>query len=50
MPVPKDKEKLYGKVVGKNINEGKSMEQAKQIADKAVSSPKVSTRKKGKSK
>ena len=36
MPVPKSKQKLYGKIVGKNINDGKSLEQAKDIADKAV--------------
>jgi hypothetical protein len=36
MPVPKSKEKLYGKIVGKNINEGKSVSEAKNIADRAV--------------
>ena len=37
MPVPKGKEKLYGKIVGANINRGKSLEDAKDIADRAVS-------------
>lgn len=36
MPVPKDKEKLYGMIVGKNINEGKSLEASKNIADRAI--------------
>lgn len=36
MPVPKDKQKLFGKVIGKNLNEGKSKEVAKENAEKAV--------------
>lgn len=36
MPVPKDKQKLYGKIVGFNINHGKSAEEAKKIADAAI--------------
>ena len=36
MPVPKDKQELFGKVVGRMINEGKSQEEAKNIADRAV--------------
>jgi len=36
MPVPKDKEKLYGQIVGHNINSGKSFSKAKAIADKAI--------------
>lgn len=36
MPVPKSKQKAYGVIVGKNINEGKSLEESKGIADRAV--------------
>jgi len=36
MPVPKGKEKQYGMIVGKNINAGKSLAEAKDIADSAV--------------
>ena len=36
MPVPKGKQKKYGKIVGANINRGKSLEEAKDIADRAV--------------
>lgn len=36
MPVPKSKQKKYGMIVGKNINEGKSLEAAKDIADRAI--------------
>ncbi len=36
MPVPKSKQKLYGKVVGKMINSGKGLEESKNIADKAI--------------
>jgi len=36
MPVPKSKQKVYGQIVGHNINQGKSMEAAKNIADRAV--------------
>jgi len=39
MPVPKSKEKLYGKIVGSNINRGKSLTDAKQIADRAIDVP-----------
>ena len=38
MPVPKGKQALYGKVVGHMINTGRSITEAKNIADKAVSS------------
>lgn len=38
MPVPKGKERLYGKVAGRMQNAGYSYEEAKNIADKAVSS------------
>ncbi len=42
MPVPKDKEALYGKIAGHMQNLGKSLTEAKDIADKAVmSKPKV---------
>jgi hypothetical protein len=56
MPVPKKKQKLYGKVVGHMINSGKSLEEAKDIADKAVhvggkkGKPKKSGKKRGSSK
>jgi hypothetical protein len=42
MPIPKDRKSqdLYSKVVGRNINEGKSREEAKRIADRAVKSQK----------
>jgi hypothetical protein len=50
MPVPKGKEKLYGKIVGVNINRGRSLAAAKDIADRAVDAPakrsKLSKRKK----
>lgn len=36
MPVPKKKQRIYGIIVGKNINEGKSLEAAKNIADRAI--------------
>lgn len=36
MSVPKNKQDLYGKIVGKNINKGKSLEASKKIADRAV--------------
>lgn len=36
MPVPPDKQKLYGKIVGKNIHDGKDPEEAKDIADRAI--------------
>jgi hypothetical protein len=42
MPVPKGKEKLYGKIVGVNINRGRSLAAAKDIADRAVDAPKRS--------
>jgi len=46
MPVPKGKQKLYGKIVGKNINEGKSLEKAKGIADRAVAKAPQKSKKK----
>src|SRR6266567_3676571 len=36
MPVPKGKEELYGKIAGHMQNLGKSLEEAKDIADRAV--------------
>jgi hypothetical protein len=36
MPVPKKKQKLYGKVVGHMQNVGYGYEEAKDIADRAV--------------
>ena len=41
MPVPKDKQKLYGKIIGRMINLGKGKKKAKEIADKAVVSHKT---------
>jgi hypothetical protein len=40
MPVPKGKQKLYGMIVGHNINIGHSLESAKNIADKAITNGK----------
>ena len=48
MPVPKGKQKLYGKIVGANINKGKSMDQAKDIADEAVTAGRSKKSKKSK--
>jgi len=36
MPVPKKKEKLYGKIAGHMQNEGYSYEESKNIADRAI--------------
>lgn len=36
MPIPKDKQNLYGKVIGHNLNQGKSKQEAKEIAEAAV--------------
>lgn len=36
MPVDKKKQKAYGVIVGKNINEGKSLEESKKVADRAI--------------
>ncbi len=36
MPVPKDKQALYGKIVGHMMNKGKSLDEAKDIADRAI--------------
>lgn len=36
MPVPKKKQKAYGVIVGAMQNKGKSMEESKDIADKAI--------------
>ena len=41
MPVPKKKEKAYGVIVGAMQNKGKSLNDAKNIADKAIKSPKL---------
>lgn len=35
-PVPKGQQEKYGKIVGANINRGKSPVAAKKIADKAI--------------
>lgn len=40
MPVPKGKQDLYGKIVGHMQNLGKSREESKDIADRAVVVPK----------
>lgn len=56
MPVPKQKEALYGKIVGHQINlmkkkgtykKGSGLKAAKNIADRAILSPRK-TKKKGK--
>jgi hypothetical protein len=49
MPVPKSKQKLYGKVVGHMQNVGYGYEEAKDIADRAVKS-KPKGKSKGKAK
>jgi hypothetical protein len=36
MPIPKDKQKLYGKIIGRMINLGKGKKKVKKIADRAV--------------
>ncbi len=36
MPVPKKYQDKYGKIVGRMQNNGKSLEESKSIADKAV--------------
>jgi len=36
MPVPKKYQKTYGKIVGHEINKGKSLSKAKAFADKVV--------------
>lgn len=36
MPIPKGKAKLYGKILGHNLNLGKSRAEAKSIAEAAV--------------
>ncbi len=36
MPVPKKKQKLYGKIAGHMQNLGKSLPEAKDIADRAI--------------
>jgi len=38
MPVPKDKRDLYAKVVGRQINLGKTLKEARAIADAAIKS------------
>lgn len=38
MPVPKGKEKLYGKVIGSCYNQGGSKAKCKSRADRAVKS------------
>jgi hypothetical protein len=50
MPVPKGKQKLYGKIVGHLQNIGISREAAKDKADSAVRSGEATTKKKAKSK
>jgi hypothetical protein len=54
MPIPKQYEELYGKIIGHMINIGKSHEEAKAIAEKAIADksgnmiPKAKKKKKGK--
>ena len=36
MPIPKDKQVLYSKIIGRMINLGKGKNKSKKIADKAV--------------
>ena len=36
MPVPKGKERAYGAIVGKHINDGKDPAEAKDLADRAL--------------
>lgn len=36
MPIEKGKQEVYGRIVGHEINEGMSLEKAKNIADRAV--------------
>lgn len=36
MPIPKDKQELYGKILGRMLNIGKGKKKAKSIAEKAV--------------
>lgn len=52
MPVPKGKKKVYGRIVGANINRGLSLEEAKDIADRAVKHKEVKDKglKKGRNK
>ena len=38
MPIPKGKSKLYGLVIGRMLNLGKSRKAAKSIAERAVRS------------
>lgn len=42
MPVPKNKQKQFRIIVATNVTRGKSLEAAKQIADKAVKTKKKS--------
>jgi hypothetical protein len=47
MPIPKNKQKLYGKVIGFNLNRGKPYEEAKSIAEAAVKPGHQRRKKKG---
>jgi hypothetical protein len=47
MPVPKGKQKLYGKIVGHLQNLGIGREEAKDKADSAVKSKAKTTKRKG---
>lgn len=42
LPIPKEKQKLYGKILGHMLNLGKGKKKAKKIADKAVDAGKKS--------
>lgn len=44
MPVPKKKQEKYGKIVGHLQNEGYSLEEAKNKADKAIMGKKKNKR------
>lgn len=46
MPVPKGKQELFGKIIGANINQGRTLAEAKKIADKAVVKKKPQVKKK----
>ena len=45
MPVPKNKQKSYGVIVGANMNRGMTLDEAKNIADRAIKHKEVSDKK-----
>ena len=45
MPIEKGKQEVYGRIVGHEINQGMSLEKAKNIADRAVKHKDVSDKK-----